>query len=102
MRPHHQQNMACVLVRQDSISGNRESVQLHWRQVMSHESAILTHLKSGRPITALDALRMYGCMRLAARVYDLRDSGHDVIARTRHLKNGKKVAEYVLINQRKK
>ena len=69
---------------------------------MSHESAILTHLKSGRPITALDALRLYGCMRLAARVYDLRDRGHDVVARTRHLKNGKKVAEYVLIKPRAK
>ena len=102
MRSYHQQNMACVLVRQDSIRGNREGMQLYRRQVMSHCNAILSHLKSGRPITALDALRMYGCMRLAARVYDLRDSGHDVIARTRHLKNGKKVAEYVLINQRKK
>ena len=64
---------------------------------MSHESAILTHLKSGRPITALDALRLYGCMRLAARVYDLKCSGNDIVARTRHLKGGKKVAEYVLI-----
>ena len=69
---------------------------------MSHESAILTHLKSGRPITALDALRLYGCMRLAARVYDLKCSGNDIVARTRHLKGGKKVAEYVLIKPRAK
>lgn len=68
---------------------------------MSHNAVILGHLKSGRTITPLEALRLYGCMRLAARVHDLKGRGNDIITRQKHLKNGKKVAEYVLINRSK-
>lgn len=32
-------------------------------------------------ITALDAQQKHGCMRLAARVKDLRDAGHQIDAR---------------------
>jgi hypothetical protein len=40
---------------------------------------ILAHLKTGRPLTPLEALRRYGCMRLAARVEELRDAGEPII-----------------------
>jgi len=69
---------------------------------MSQHSAILSHLKSGRTITPLDALRLYGCMRLAARVHDLKARGNDIVTRQKELKSGKKVAEYILINRSKK
>jgi hypothetical protein len=49
-----------------------------------------------KPITPLDALKKFGCLRLAARINDLRDAGHFVrtdIVR----KNGKKFARYSLI-----
>jgi hypothetical protein len=36
---------------------------------------ILEHLKSGRQITPIDALNSYGCMRLAARIHELRLEG---------------------------
>ena len=39
---------------------------------------ILQHLKSGKSLTPLDALRLYGCFRLAARIHDLRCAGHDI------------------------
>jgi len=68
---------------------------------MSHNAAILSHLKSGRTITPLDALKLYGCMRLAARVHDLRMQGNDIVGRKKALKNGKKVAEYILITRSK-
>jgi len=68
---------------------------------MSHNSLILHHLKKGNPITPLDALRLYGCMRLAARVHDLKARGNDIVTRQKHLKNGKQVAEYILINRSK-
>ena len=45
---------------------------------MSQASRILSHLKR-RPITPLQALDLYGCMRLAARVADLRERGHKII-----------------------
>ena len=44
---------------------------------MSQKSRILSHLKK-RPITALQALRLYGTLRLAARICELRDQGWGV------------------------
>ena len=40
--------------------------------------AILAYLQSGRPLTSGDALRLYGCARLAARVFELRQAGYDI------------------------
>lgn len=39
---------------------------------------ILEHLKLGLPITAHKALYGYGVMRLAARVHNLREMGHQI------------------------
>lgn len=39
---------------------------------------ILTHLKSGKPITSSEAMRLYGIHRLAARIYDLKCEGEKV------------------------
>ena len=60
---------------------------------VSQQDKILRHLKKGKPITPLEALREYGCMRLAARVYDLRGLGHEIISETVE-RNGKKIARY--------
>lgn len=38
-------------------------------------AVILNHLKQYGGLTALEAVRNYGIMRLAARISDLRDSG---------------------------
>lgn len=45
---------------------------------MTQAQSILRHLKAGRSITPLEALRRFGCFRLGARVYDLRRSGHRI------------------------
>lgn len=39
---------------------------------------ILQHLLRGRSITPLKALRMYGCLRLSARIYDFRKVGYKI------------------------
>lgn len=58
---------------------------------------ILRHLKRHRCITPLQALRKpFRCMRLGARIYDLRRDGHD-IATTMIEENGKRFAEYRLV-----
>lgn len=62
---------------------------------MSQTIRILSHLKR-RPITPLQALDLYGCMRLAARVADLRERGHKIITEPLEL-NGKRFAKYRLI-----
>lgn len=45
---------------------------------MTQTEAILAHLQAGRSITPIDALRLFNCFRLAARIKDIRDAGHDV------------------------
>ena len=39
---------------------------------------ILDHLKSGKPLTSLDALIKFGCFRLGARIFDLKQDGHNI------------------------
>ena len=62
---------------------------------MSQASRILSHLKR-RPITPLQALDLYGCMRLAARVADLRGRGHKIITEPLEIK-GKRIARYKFV-----
>jgi hypothetical protein len=45
---------------------------------MSQRDAILAHLKAGNTITAIEALRRWGCFRLAARIEELRDAGYPI------------------------
>lgn len=39
---------------------------------------IRKHLEDGDTLTALDALNLFGCLRLAARISDLRKLGLDI------------------------
>lgn len=57
---------------------------------------IKRYLLSGKSITAIDALNMFGCMRLASRICDLREQGLNIGKRRLHLWNGKTVCEYFL------
>jgi hypothetical protein len=43
--------------------------------------AILRHMRSGYEITALEALKLFSCMRLAARINDIKDQGIDITDR---------------------
>ena len=56
---------------------------------MSQKQLILDYLRRRGEITSLQAIRWWGCTRLAARVSDLRRAGHRiggyrVTVRTRH------------------
>ena len=57
----------------------------------SQEKAILNHMIKHGQITPLDALQLYGCMRLGARVYDLEHRGiqirHTMISQAKTGKN---------------
>ena len=60
---------------------------------------IRQHLESGKTITPLEALSMYGCLRLGARIYDLKRDGLRI--KTERKTNGKKwFAEYSLLKQK--
>lgn len=58
---------------------------------------ILEHLKKGLALTSLEALRLFGCMRLASRIHDLRDRGNNIIVERTTTKSGKRVAQYRLV-----
>jgi hypothetical protein len=61
----------------------------------SQANLILDYLASGRALTGLDALDKFGCIRMAARVKDLRELGHDI--RSEMIRDGdKRYAEYWL------
>lgn len=44
----------------------------------TQNSAILSWLSSGRQLTPAEALQQFGCMRLGARVHELRRAGHAI------------------------
>jgi hypothetical protein len=54
---------------------------------------IKSWLLSGRKITPLQALEKWGCMRLSARILELRNEGLD-IRTTPITRNGKTFAQY--------
>lgn len=45
---------------------------------MTKRNQILAHLKSGRSITGLEALKLYGSFRLAAVIHSLRQDGYNI------------------------
>lgn len=49
---------------------------------------VLNHMRDYGSITPLQALRLYGCFRLGARIYDLKRKGINVVAKI--IKNKKK------------
>ena len=59
------------------------------------KNEILSYLKRHGSITAWEALRDFGCFRLAARVLELRQQGHD-IQTTLEPHEGGKHARYFL------
>ena len=61
----------------------------------SQTACILRLLQAGSSVTAMKALQMFGCARLAARILDLRKQGH-VILQTMVESGGKRFASYRL------
>lgn len=62
---------------------------------MTQNDLILSHLKSGKTITPLEALELYGCFRLGGRILELRQKGFNIETETQH-ENGKHFARYRL------
>jgi hypothetical protein len=60
----------------------------------TQEDRILSWLKSGVSLTPLHALRHVGCMRLGARIYDLKRKGYKIHKRMVKTPSGAHVAEY--------
>lgn len=61
---------------------------------LSQERKIMGHMFLGNRITPLDALNLFGCERLAARIADIRKRGVEVKSEFVTLPNGKRVKSY--------
>jgi hypothetical protein len=61
----------------------------------SQTALIKGWLLNGRSITQLDALNMFGCFRLAARISNIREEGFDIVTDMITV-NDKRVANYRL------
>lgn len=44
-------------------------------ETQSQNKMILAYMMAGKRITALEALNLFGCLRLASRINDLRNKG---------------------------
>jgi hypothetical protein len=62
---------------------------------MTQNKEILAHLKEHKSINPLQALELYGCFRLGARIYDLKQDGHVISTiMTKNKEKNKSFAQY--------
>lgn len=65
---------------------------------MSQNESIRKYLEDGHSITPIDALNMFGCFRLGARIADLKKQGLNIKTEIVHDNaNGKHWASYRLV-----
>ena len=65
---------------------------------MSQIKDIANYLAEHGSINFYDALGEFGCSRLAARIYDIRSRGIDIMSANLKLPNGKRVTRYMWVN----
>ena len=63
---------------------------------LTQNQRILDYLKSGKTLTPLVALEKFGCFRLSARTFNLREQGNAIITKN-VTRKGKTFAEYSLM-----
>lgn len=65
----------------------------------SQNKKILDYLKKGNRLTSLEALNMFGCMRLASRISDIRKNHPDINIVVDRIETAtkKKVAQYYIL-----
>lgn len=64
----------------------------------SQKARILEHMRMGHSITPLEALNSFGCLRLGARIADIKAEGY--LVHTEMIKDprtGKRYAQYSLV-----
>lgn len=62
----------------------------------SQNARIAEYLRQGHSITPIEALELFGCFRLGARIADLKERGMEIISSRVVTPTGKRVASYKL------
>lgn len=70
--------------------------QFNPEEFASQKKQIRNHLLSGKHITQLDALKLYGCLRLSAVIYDLRAEGLPIVMEKLQVAPRKRVGDYYI------
>ena len=69
---------------------NTGDIKRHARQ----KDKVLEHLRTGQPLTQDTARELYGVMRLASRISELKKAGHIILS----LRNDQGCATYLLLS----
>lgn len=72
------------------------NLNINEKSSQSQNQLILQHLLSGKRITALEALEQYRCLRLSARILDLKNQGYAIESEFVSVPSGKKVKAYFM------
>ena len=67
---------------------------------MTQNVQILRYLETGKTLTPIDALNLFGSFRLGARIFELRQQGHE-INKVLLRKDGKNFALYFMPTDKK-
>lgn len=62
-------------------------------EATSQEKRITAHMLKGKTITSLQALKLFGCLRLASRINAIKQK-HTITREWQTLPNGKRVRKY--------
>lgn len=57
---------------------------------------ILAYMQEGNAITPIEALNLFGCFRLGARISDIKKLGYQIVTEMVSVGDGKRVARYHL------
>lgn len=68
----------------------------------SQKDNILAFLKTRRQLTPLEALKRFGCLRLGARIWELKQDGHRIHTSMVEVGNDKRVGSYLLLKSAKR
>ena len=74
-----------------------ENINPNEKTSQTQNGKILKALLNGERLTHLDAEKRFNCLRLGARIYDLKQRGHNIKRVMITVPSGKRVAQYRLV-----
>ena len=73
-----------------------DQISLFTKRLSEQATAIRDHMQKGKTITHKDAETLFGCQRLAARIFEIKQQGWDVQSRMVRLDGGVRYKMYWL------
>ena len=73
-----------------------ENINQNEKTSQTQSAQILKALKNGEKLTHLDAEKRFNCLRLGARIHELKKRGYKITGEMVTVPSGKRVAQYWL------